>query len=409
MLIALQVLTNRKNSWRNPVVEFTIYEILKLMKLPSSSENLKRVSKSLDNWQGVRVKYSHWRVGNEWTNPEAFGFIQDYRLTRRGRALPEKPQVFTWSRIFFESVQDGKTKEFDSDFYFSLKLPMTRRLFRFLDKRLRMKSTYEYPLLRFCTEKIGMSRNYKKPSKYREKILPACKELENCGFLLESSSEKRFKDGKIHFARRELKSVKHKVKRETETHLCDLSNQLCSLGVSPDKAVNLVRDFSEEAVQHQIEHLKWLKENNKEPRNVGGWLRLAILNSWSPPSGFESQVIHEQKTKAKEQENRRIAEEAKFQKRQTELENRKRKELVNSKLQGFSDAELEDLFQEALACTSKLARKNYLEHQKAANQKQARRYRDIILERFVLDKKRFENFCRKKTRLNEANGNTSCF
>ncbi len=288
VFLALEVLTNRKNGWQNPVVEFTIYEILKLMNLLPTTKNIRRVAKALDNWQGVRVKYSHWRVGDTWTHPKAFGFIQDYDLTRRGRRLPDQPQVFTWSRIFFESFQQSNGKEFDSDFYFSLRLPTTRRMFRFLDKRLRNRATYDYSLIPFCTEKIGMSRGYKKPSKYKEKILPACKELVERGFLANFSDERRFSNGRIWFARGRRQASQESSEKRNQTGLCKTSKVLCSCGVSVKAAIKLVQSFSKDQIEYQVEHLDWLTLIGKGPKNSGAWLAKAISESYQAPEGFVS-------------------------------------------------------------------------------------------------------------------------
>ena len=193
--VALQILSHRQDRYLFPErVEFTIYELLKLMKLPYNTKNVRRVAKSLDNWNGVRFKYSHWWNGDSWDHPRAFVLLQDYDLSRRGlgNRAPDTPQIFTWSRHFVESVRASRTKPFDSDFYFSLETPTARRKFRFLDKRLENSGWYKKRLVPFATEKLGMSRN-KKPSQYPQKLRPAYDELVEKDFLQTSPRKSDFR------------------------------------------------------------------------------------------------------------------------------------------------------------------------------------------------------------------------
>lgn len=190
-LLALKVLTNRKNGWTNPVVEFSCYEILKLMRLPNEQKNRKLVAKSFDNWQGVRFKYSHWRKGSNWIAPRAFCLIQDYDLTRANRRDPDSPQSFAWSRVLFDSMQSSHVKRFDIDFYFSLKSPTARRACRFLEKRFYNRGVFKAPLETFCLNKLGMSK-YRWAADYRSKLNPAYDELVAKGFLAEVDKSERY-------------------------------------------------------------------------------------------------------------------------------------------------------------------------------------------------------------------------
>lgn len=200
---AMVALSHRANRYEFPErVEFTIYGLLKVMRKANATEHIRRVAKSLDNWNGVRFKYSHWWTGDSWDHPRAFVLLQDYDLSRRslGARAPDTPQVFTWSRHFVESVRQSKYKPFDSDFYFSLKKPTTRRLFTFLDKRLATKSDFrKADLADFAQNKIGLAAS-RRVSQYPDKLREGYDELVSRGFLANVSDKKRFgSDGDYHF------------------------------------------------------------------------------------------------------------------------------------------------------------------------------------------------------------------
>lgn len=357
VLISLQVLTNRKNGFRSAVVEFSIYELLKLMGLKNDGRNRQRIAESLDNWQGVRFKYSHWRSGDRWLNPSAFCLIQDYNLTRRGRRAPEQPQVFTWSRVFLESVQASHTKGFDAEFYFKLKLPTTRRMFRLLDKRLWKRLDYSYPLTEFCTEKLGMSRNYK-PSEYARKIEPAYEELVGKGFLEDVAAKDRFVTlgrgaYRVNFRRRKVRCGRQAAVPPPTA----LQQQLVGRGVTAAVATTLVTsvEYGEERVNEKIELFDWYAQRG-QPKG-GGWLRKAIEDDYQPPSGFQTKAQQEERRRATEERQRKAAEAERAQQERIQREKDKKRAVVDGYLSSLSAADREALEQEAFAQAPKFTRR----------------------------------------------------
>ena len=60
---------------------------------------------------------------------------------KRGNAPPPLSS-FKWNEVIFRSFQSGNLKQIDLEFYLKLRLPTTKRVFRFLDKRFyRMRPT----------------------------------------------------------------------------------------------------------------------------------------------------------------------------------------------------------------------------------------------------------------------------
>ena len=307
-LVALQVLTGRKHQWTSEVVEFTLYEVLKLMRLADDGPNCRRLAKSLDNWQGIRFKYSHWREGDQWVQPKAFGIIQDYDLTRRsssGQFQPERPQTFAWARRFYESVRASNTKPFDADFYFGLKLPTSRRLFRFGDKRLYSRPVFSKPIVTFCEDKLGMCPG-QKPSKLQKSLTPAYDELVVGRFLADLKPEKRFtrKDGVLYVNFRRGPGRKNRSQVAVSSKLLPSHEQaLIDRGCNATKVAELVRDdsVSVEQMKLVIEWFDWEMERKTEIPNPGGWLYKSCKENWGPPKDFKTlaQREEEQKKKAK--------------------------------------------------------------------------------------------------------------
>jgi len=386
VLIALQTITNRKHGFSTPVVEFSMYEVLKLMGLADTGDNYLRLAKSLDNWQGVRFKYSHFRKGDSWLHPKAFCLIQDYDLTRKrgtGQRRPEEPQVFTWSRLFFESVQSSQTKPFDADFYFGLKLPTTKRLFRFLDKRLYRRPTYTYPLVPFCTEKLGLAGK-RKPSQYPEKLRPAYDELVATGFLGELPDEKRFtgtrNNREVCFRRgggRKNKSVVSVPLRVVS----DAERILVGHGCSEAKLRELVEDgsVSREQLALVAEWYEWeLRRGTKIP-NAGGWIFKAVKEGWKPPKDFKSKSQREAEAKARTDRERRAQEAKAAEERAKKAETAAQEKKLHDFLDSLGSDEAREKFEErAVKNATSFLRQFYLRSKKEGGSS-FEMYREIML------------------------------
>ena len=89
---------------------------------------------------------------------------------------------FRWNEVIFRSFQSGNLKQLDLEFYLQLRLPTTKRMFRFLDKRFYRRDRLDFDLKTLACEHIGMSRSYK-PTELKRRLRPAIEELESLGFL----------------------------------------------------------------------------------------------------------------------------------------------------------------------------------------------------------------------------------
>ena len=392
VLVGLTTLAWRKNRFQDMVVEFTIYELLKLMKLQDQTRTYRRIAKSLDNWQGVRFKWSHWRVGDLWEHPKATVLIQDYDLTRRGRRAPDQPQIFTWSRLYFEAMQDKKRKPFDADFYFELGKPTQRRMYRYLEKRLWKRVSYQYPIKEFCVAKLGLADG-RKPSQYPAKIDEGYDDLVDRGFLRKLSRDDRYtraKDGTlmVNFkrgsGRKTVVSMPADVPEKkgkscsSATVEQELIAGLQKRGIKNERPAQLVASFAEPHIREQM--------GNYDDRIAAGekitpgWLIKAIesKDGYSFREGYVSE--EEKKQRADQARLRAIQQEARKQtlRRQEEEKEKARRQKLNAHLESLSDPEQVSFFEEAKA-NNKMAVGMY---QRALQEKRgddARELRMLIL------------------------------
>ena len=70
-----------------------------------------------------------------------------------------------------------------------------------------------------------------------------------------------------------------------------LAAELVARGVSRATAAELVREFPEERLRHQIEVVDWLRETKpKRVKDVGAYLADAIRKDFASPAGFRSRA-----------------------------------------------------------------------------------------------------------------------
>lgn len=196
VLIALLSLTGIKNNFTAPRVEFRNAELLNLMDWPNNGTSSQRLSVALDRLTGLKLKYE-----NSWTTEDGefrkdftTGLLESYRFTQRtrGRRLTNAEQSWVqWSSEVFADVQRGNVKMLDTGEFYSLKLPVSRRMYRFLDRHLGGKPHFDMELTAFAAH-LGLTQ-IEHTGKIKERLKPAIRELEGLGqFIQPCSTDERF-------------------------------------------------------------------------------------------------------------------------------------------------------------------------------------------------------------------------
>ena len=158
VLVGLIQLTKRRSNFTDPRVQFSRYELIQLLGWPQSGQSYRRIEEALHRWVGVVLMYE-----NAWWDNQARSWVDEqfhvldnvtlydrerWRTSGRGSktgkgeksgSKVDKPPLplssFRWNEVIFRSFQSGNLKQLDLEFYLKLRLPTTKRMYRFLDKR----------------------------------------------------------------------------------------------------------------------------------------------------------------------------------------------------------------------------------------------------------------------------------
>ena len=395
ILVALIQLTKLANGFSKRMVHFTRYEILKLLGWSDEGRNYARIEESLNRWMGVTLYYDKawWnKEAKNWVS-EKFHFLDNVSLIdqedrRRIRAKKQQEFAFSsfrWNETIFQSFQAENLKRLNVDVYFSLKSAISKRVYRFLDKRFYHRSRWEFDLREFALEHIGLSRSYSDNGKIKEKLQPALDELTEIGFLIPMSREERY--AKVGRSRWKITLVQ-KGSRFTEEHSqitvpSELETALIGRGVTLTTAAELVKTYPVDLIETQLEAFDWLRatKDKRASKSPGGYLADSIRKNYTAPKGFESKA-EQVKRKAAEQERTRRAEE---ERRRTEAEERARQEAERARISAYWDslaeAEQEALKTEALATTNSFYVGQYRRSRK--DPESEKRYLKIIVDTHI--------------------------
>ena len=301
VIVGLIQLTKLRNDFTDPTVAFTRYELLKLLGWEDRGWSYRRLKESLRRWVGVTLYYD----GCWWDNTRKRRVSASFHILERfvvpDEDDPEAVSSFTWGKDFFDSCRANNLKRLDLDTYFGLKSAVSKQLYRFLDKRFYHGGDLTFDLEELAFAHVGMSRKYA-PWKIKQKLQPALEELEGIGFLEPMAAADRYtKTGRgawnIRLVRKRPPPAAAKrppaaakpARPEPEPGPTGLERELAGRGVTRAMAADLVRDFPEERIRHQIEVVDWLRETKpKRVKDLGAYLAEAIRKDFAPPAGFRS-------------------------------------------------------------------------------------------------------------------------
>jgi len=315
--VALMEITREQN-YANRVIHLTRYELIHRLGWPDKGGSYRRLKAALDRLLGVTItaQRAFWDKSRQSYVDVGFHIIDDYALydEPRGRkpsgARRSLPRSYVaWNEVVFASFQAGNIKQLDTGFYFGLRSAVSRRLFRYLDKkRLDGKSAFRIDLRKLGFEKLGMSRNYY-PSHIKQELDRAHQELITHGFLLDYEYYRPGRDVG--------ERVKYWFSTPSQTTPAppheDLLNQLTDLGVTVSVARRLLAEDADE-VARQLEYLPY-----RNPADPPAMIVEAIRNKWAPPASYL-------KTQAKEEQARRAAQAEQQRREQRRQELRQREQ-----------------------------------------------------------------------------------
>jgi hypothetical protein len=338
VIVGLIQLTKRRNNFTDPKVTFSRYELIELLGWPHSGQSYRRIEEALNRWVGVVLMYENawWdNAAKSWVD-ESFHILENVSLYDRERRRPvaakgartsprrggKKARAegeplplssFRWNEVIFRSFQSGNLKQLDLDFYLQLRLPTTKRMFRFLDKRFYRRDRLDFDLRTLACEHIGMSRSYK-PTELKRRLRPALEELEQLGFLEPLAEEERY----LWQGRGSWRIILIRGPRGREPsgaspadEAAELIEALTGRGVTPRTAAELVEAHPPGRIRAKLEVFDWLvkNEDRRVGKNPAGYLVASIREDYQAPEDFqpagEAEQLAEAERLAAEAERRR--------------------------------------------------------------------------------------------------------
>lgn len=191
LYIVLMELTREQN-WPREVI-FSRGQLLKLMGWSDRQESYRNLAESFAKLNSVAIEAqrSFWDARiKDYLPAIGFGLIDVYKIAEEPRGRKAQGQLplsaFTWNEIVWNSFRAGHLRSLDTAFALSLSLPLSLRLFRYLDKHRYGKAGprkgFEIELQKLCGVHLGMTAS-PYASKLKERLAGAHHELIERGFL----------------------------------------------------------------------------------------------------------------------------------------------------------------------------------------------------------------------------------
>ena len=312
VMVGLIQLTKRRNNFTDPKVMFSRYELIELLGWPQTGPSYHRIEEALHRWVGVVLTYENawWdNAAKSWVD-EHFHILENVSLydrerrkllaragpgRRGGRKVgvegdPLPLSSFRWNEVIFRSFQSGNLKQLDLEFYLQLKLPTTKRLFRFLDKRFYRRSRLDFDLRTLASEHIGMSRAYA-PSELKRRLRPALEELERLGFLEPLAAEERYtSQGQGRWRILLIRGPRGRADAvpPAEAEADALVEVLTARGVGARVAAELAAEVAPERIRTKLDVFDWLVKNEDKrlAKNPAGYLVASIRSDYQAPGNY---------------------------------------------------------------------------------------------------------------------------
>jgi len=319
LLVALLQIFNARGDFKNPRIEFTRYELLKKIGWPDDAHYYRVARDALKIWKGVNLYYENaWWVDGKFKT-KGFSLIDDFEIFEKRRGTgrrtkieqTDEPSYIVLGSVVAEEFRKQRTKGLDYEFYLRLKYPVSKQLYRYLDKWFWYSPVFRHPdVLKFAREKIGLSRNYD-AANLKRLLDKGIRELTTAGYLRQDAYAMRYTSaGGLEFKRNAAR-----VRKENSEIQSPLELKLQKRGVTkgrnkPTCAGSLVETYSESLIAEKVAVHDWLLTAG-DPRikkNPAGYLVDSIRFGWPPPSGFKSTSERQAEADARHAAAKRMSE-----------------------------------------------------------------------------------------------------
>jgi Replication initiator protein A len=372
VIVALIYLTKLRNNFKDVKVNFSRYELIKLLKWRDEGDSYKRLDQSFNRWGGVWLVYDKcWWNNKTKKYVSAKMHILESVVIADGSGRKRDAQTalplstFTWNQTFIESCQADNLRQLNLDTYFSLESAIAKRLYRFLGKRFYLRRDWTFDLNEIAFDRVGLSRNYEgNAGKIKAKLQPAIEELEAIGFLHPFSREHRYSrvdrgQWTIRLSRHSPALAAPQLPAPSPPSPSPLIAELTSRGVTKKTAMDLIKRHQAEAIATKIEEFDFLvsKQDKKVAKSPSGYLVKSIDDDYAQPKGFISKAEAAIQAEAKRQAAQAAAE---VRRRQQELDRDERRlaDQVKAIRQSRTPEQLARLEADAIAQASEETRRS---------------------------------------------------
>ena len=276
-LAVLQLLERRGGMPRNGELDFSLYELRKILSWSVSGNSYEKIRQSLR-----RIASTTLTSENAFYSKAEERFLSDtfqiwsvhFRRTRQGRNTRER-HTLRFHPIFIRNYMAQYLKGLDPAFYWSLTSPLSKRLYRLIDHQRDGRLVWQTDLYAL-RQQVPLS-NYSYPSEIKRVLRVAHEELREQGFLSAVDDE-----GKIAISYRiSLEFARRQRARELSGDPGELFaiERLVSEGLRGDVARDLVASHGAKRCLRCADAL----EVQRDIRNRAGWLRRAIEEGYELP------------------------------------------------------------------------------------------------------------------------------
>jgi replication initiator protein A len=264
-------------------VSFSIYGLLRMMgKNPRAGKNHDNVRDSLDRIADCIIYAENAFYNNEDQDFESHRFNPwsvHFKSKKRKKGPSSERHTLKFHEILVRSYNANYLKRLDSDFYFSLHNALAKTLYGLIDVRRKGKLRWSVELMQL-RQLIPLPDIYYQPSKIKERLDAAHRELLRRGFLTRVDHEERRGVHLVHYG------ISGRFVRERTVASYNLSPRdrsvaegLIEAGVWPETARKLVRDHGPDHCLTYLDALPF----QQGVENPGAWLRRYIDNDWPVP------------------------------------------------------------------------------------------------------------------------------
>lgn len=307
-----------QNNFETREIHFTQYNFLKRLDWSTNDRAYQRLKQCLDRLRGVVIESrgTFWDHRAKCYITKSFNLIDGYSLYDKETGSGDQPFLssVTVSDFILQSINSGFVKTLNFDFYRSLHLPIARKLFRVLDKKLHNGDIFEADLMRLAQRLAITDSLY--PSKVKQNLKGPHAELIDRGVIKSAKFIRRGKSASVRYTITPRSTWKNRKPVAADTQVLrqqhPLVVELIARGITPDVARDLLAAYGEKKVAEKLEVFDDLVAGQSQTisKSPAGFLRHSIEKDFAPPAGYVSRA----------ERRRRKDEEAEAQRRQREFE-----------------------------------------------------------------------------------------